>query len=256
MDFNTVYVRCPSCNGLHETYEIISYTVSASGTHYTDGKSSADVGLPSVLARCAFCGHLFPRLEARISKEEQKPIDDAIAERNEIGEELRSVYTAMHEFSVEEYLEVLKTMKTRDEFELYLRIELVHKINDHFRKVNWWFCDRKTLYKAFILQKFSWVFAQNAEADKFAELPVASGFLRIRDNNLERMLELLERFNQDGMLNHIYVDCLRSLGRWKEANEKLKRKPGSPAYISRRMEKLQKYLIRKKNRAVYGYIRI
>ncbi len=256
MDFNTVYVRCPSCNGLHETYEIISYTVSASGTHYTDGKSSADVGLPSVLARCSFCGHLFPRLEARVANEEQKQIDDAIAKADEIGEELRSVYTVMHEFSVEEYLEVLKTMKTRDELELYLRIELVHKINDHFRKVDWWFCDTKTIFEAFILQKFSWVFRQNAEADKFGKLSVASGFLRIRDNNLERMLELLERFNQDGMLDHIHIDCLRTLGRWKDANEKLKRKQGRPSNISRRMEKLQKYLIRKKNKAVFGYIRI
>ncbi len=256
MDFNTVYVRCPHCKGLHETYEIISYTVSASGTHYTDGKSSADVGLPSVLVRCSFCDHLFPRLEARITNEEQKQIDDAIAEKNEIGEEFRSVYTAMHEFSVEEYLEVLKTMKARDELELYLRIELVHKINDHFRKVDWWFCDRKTIYKAFILKKFSWVFRQNAEADKFGKLSVASGFLRIRNNNLERMLELLEQFNKDGMLDHIHVDCLRSLGRWKEAHEKLRRKAGCPANISRRMEKLQKYLIRKKDRAVVGYIRI
>jgi hypothetical protein len=256
MDFNTVYVRCPSCNGLHESYEIISYTVSASGTHYTDGKSSADVGLPSVLARCAFCGHMFPRLDARIANGEQQRIDDAVTEGNEIGEEVRSVYTAMHEFSVEEYFEALKSMKTRDELELHLRIELVHKINDHFRKVDWWFCDRKTLFKAFVLRKFSWVFRQNVEADTFSKLQTASGFLRIRDNNLERMIELLERFNQDGMLDHIHVDCLRSLGRWKEAHEKLRRKAGSPANRSRRMEKLQKYLIRKKDRAVVGYIRI
>ncbi len=234
--------KCPHCGQLHKDVGVMSYSVF-SGVEYTDGYSIDGAPAMEPLAQCVSCYSAFLRNAQQImefdeiDEELKKFFKSPAASRDDDMDRLPDVEIVQ---SADIYNEFLKNEKTDPETEYVLRTHLLWMLNNP-----------KRIY----LQNNKLSSAKPLNARAREMMSVLKRKVPHDDvlSNMERLLEIIE--TEDLYVSPMRkADLLRSLGRFDEAGSLLDALSENDIEFQsiENMARLQKKLIKRKDKGVYG----